>query len=116
MSVIRVRHDKSMPYLMVAKATVNDNRLSLAARGFLMVLLALPDHWQFNIRGLCKIAHVSKDTVTRHLNDLIASGYCKRTKLPKVGGRFPSTTRSSKTPSRLTLQDKPKSRTLPHQW
>jgi hypothetical protein len=89
-SIIRVQHDKDCPYLIVAKATVNDTRLSLAERGFLLALLALPDDWMFNARGLATTLRINKETVTRYLAALVKTGYCRFEK-GRAEGRFAAT-------------------------
>jgi hypothetical protein len=79
-TIVRVQHDKNCPYLMVAKETIYDTDLSFAERGFLIALLALPDDWQFNIRGLV--------TTVRHLSAIFKAGYCNRVKSRSEDGRF----------------------------
>jgi hypothetical protein len=89
-SIIRVQHDKDCPYLTVAKATVNDTRLSLAERGFLLALLSLPDDWIFNVRGLASALQINKETASKHLTALVKAGYCRFQKDRKEG-RFTAT-------------------------
>jgi hypothetical protein len=89
-SIIRVQHDKDCPYLTVAKATVNDTRLSLAERGFLLALLSLPDDWIFNVRGLASALQINKETASKHLTALVKAGYCHFQKDRKEG-RFTAT-------------------------
>ncbi len=64
-------------YTCISNAALNDKRLSLAARGFLAVLLSLSDNWYFTIRGIAELTGVSIPAVRRHLTELQKSGYLK---------------------------------------
>ena len=79
-TIIRLVKDREHPYLMIARSTVRDYRLSLSERGFLIELLSMPDDWSISIRGLASVMKLGKNTVQRHLSSLIETGYCIRGK------------------------------------
>lgn len=68
-----------------------DKDLGLKEIGLLTVLLSLPDDWEFNIRGLCKILKDGESAITTALNKLIELGYVDRPKQAREGGRFTTT-------------------------
>lgn len=74
------RHPKGPehPYLMIAKETIRDSSISLAARGLLAFMLSQPDDWDFNVRHLATNAGVNKDTVAKILRELMDAGYVSR--------------------------------------
>jgi len=74
------RHPKGPehPYLMIAKETIRDSGISLAARGLLAFMLSQPDDWDFNVRHLATNAGVNKDTVAKILRELMDAGYVSR--------------------------------------
>ena len=86
MAIIRVTHKKN--YLVVLNATVLDQRLKLATRGFLLALLTLPDDWRFNLRDLARRLHVNKDTAGKYLTALQKAGYCEISKARSTTGRY----------------------------
>lgn len=68
-----------------------DQNLGLKEIGLLTVLLSLPDDWEFNIRGLCKILKDGESAISTALNRLIDLGYVDRPKQAREGGRFVTT-------------------------
>jgi hypothetical protein len=77
-SIVRVEHDKDRPFLVVSKATVQDNSLTFEARGFLLYLLSKPDDWQIRTDHLSKETGLHRATIYRMLQKLIESGYVRR--------------------------------------
>lgn len=86
--IIRMVHDRDKPYLIVSKNTIRDPKLNAATLGFLIRILALPDDWAFNIRGLAKELHLGKNTVMKHLQTLSRTGYCTKRAQRRKSGTF----------------------------
>jgi hypothetical protein len=73
-TVVRIlRHEN--PYLMIDRATVQDERLSWEARGLLVYLLSLPSDWEIRVSHLQKQGGAGRDVVRRMLRELQECGY-----------------------------------------
>lgn len=68
MSVIRVQ--KSKNFTVMSNTHLFDKNLSLKAAGLLSKILALPDNWNYSIKGLCAICKESETAVKSALNEL----------------------------------------------
>ncbi len=84
-SVKRDAHKKN--YTCVSNQLLRDERLSLEAKGFMAVVLSLPDDWEFSVRGMVSLCGVAKSQIYRLLTELQHSGYLK-IKQEKEGSRF----------------------------
>jgi hypothetical protein len=73
----RVPHNTENPYLCVNQETVLDARLSLAARGLLMVLLSNKDSWHIEPYYLAQTLHINVATVRKLLKELSTYHYIK---------------------------------------
>jgi hypothetical protein len=90
MAIIRAPRPQSGYYVLQNHIT-NDNRLTWAARGILIFLLAKPDHWEVSTQAL--IAETAgtrnplgRDGVRAALSELIEAGYMTRTPRRIAGG------------------------------
>ena len=85
-NIIRVAR-RDLPYAQVSRATLQDARLSLEARGLLGYLLSLSDHWEARADHLCRTCGVGRDKLQRILRELQAAGYVRRerTRDPQTG-------------------------------
>jgi len=93
-TVVRIlKHEN--PYLMVDRATVQDERLSWEARGLLVYLLSLPPNWDIRVRHLQKQGGAGRDAVRRILRELqefgYASGVGRESQERRESGRFGQT-------------------------
>lgn len=68
MSVIRVQ--KSKNFTVMSNTHLFDKNLSLKAAGLLSKILALPDNWNYSIKGLCAICKENETAVKNALNEL----------------------------------------------
>lgn len=84
-TIFRHPKDREHPYVMVAKATVMDTRVSPAARCLLVVMLCMPDDWDFNIRHLAGKFGANKDTIAVLLRELLEAGYVVRQQTRRKG-------------------------------
>lgn len=72
-SITRDQHKRD--YTCVANGVLRDERLSLEAKGFMAIVLSLPDDWDFSVRGIAKVCGVTIRTIYRILAELQANGY-----------------------------------------
>lgn len=85
MSVIRVHKNKN--FTVMSNTHLFDKNLSLKAAGLLSKILALPDNWNYSIKGLCAICKENETAVKNALNELRERRYviveridpCKKT-------------------------------------
>lgn len=68
-----------------------DQSISTAARFSLIAMLSLPDSWDYSVRGMASMLHVSKDTMGRYLKELERAGYLRRAQDSDARGRFAGT-------------------------
>lgn len=66
------------PYSRIPKALIQDDRLRLQTRMVLIMMLSCRPDWDFSIRGMAKIAGVTKDTMSKMMAELESAGYVKR--------------------------------------
>ncbi len=74
-SVKRDAHKNN--YTCVSNRMLRDERLSLEAKGFMAVVLSLPDDWEFSVRGMVALCGVSTKAMYRVLAELQKCGYLK---------------------------------------
>ncbi len=88
-SITRDAHKKN--YTCVSNQVLSDERLSLEAKGFMAVVLSLPDEWEFSVRGMASLCGVSRHVVYRLLAELQKYGYLKAEQEKSENSRFMST-------------------------
>jgi hypothetical protein len=88
MSIIRKGKNKENPYVMASKVWVNDDRLSLQARGLMIYILSKPDDWQIYEKELLKHMPNGKDSLSSTMKELIQLGYIERNKIRDAKGTF----------------------------
>ena len=66
------------PYTRVFNALIFDDNLRLQTRMVLIMMTSFRPDWDFSIRGMANIAHVTKDTMSKMLAELENAGYVKR--------------------------------------
>jgi len=87
MPIIKVRK-KPGKYFQMAKATVEDVRLSWKAKGLLAYLMSKPSDWEIWTRDLVKRSTDGRTAVLSGLNELIQFGYATREQIKKDDGTF----------------------------
>ena len=93
MKLINVYKDK---FTVVANEIFWDKRLDYRSKGLLATLLALPDGWNFSVRGLEALVTPEdgekkgerKDTINTWLNKLENFGYLERIQAKDERGKF----------------------------
>ena len=90
MSIIRVKKDKNNPYLIMNKTGLNDNRLSLRAKGLLCYLLSKPDNWYINTKEISSNSSNGIRSVLSTINELVKFGYMYKHRFRSGNGAFHS--------------------------
>lgn len=73
MPVIRI--NKSKDYSVMSNIHLRDMNLSLKAKGLLSLMLALPDDWDYSVKGLTKICKEEDTAVENALGELKKYNY-----------------------------------------
>ena len=88
MSIIRVSKNKENPYLIMNKTCLNDNRLSLKAKGLLCYLLSKPDNWYVSTYDLIKNNSNGIESIRSTIKELIKFGYMEKHQFRNHNGRY----------------------------
>lgn len=83
---------------MVPNHVVRDVRLSWKARGLLVWLLSMPDHWRTSSMALAKQGPDGREAVRTGLSELAAAGYLQRRKTQAADGTWSTSTYVFDTP------------------
>lgn len=75
----KVIREKTSNYTTISNVFLKDKNLSLKAKGFLTVVMALPENWDFTIKGICSILKEGKTAIYGVVQELKESRYCKTT-------------------------------------
>ena len=78
-SMNKVARRKTSKYTTISNVFLRDKNLSLKAKGFLTVIMALPDDWDFSIKGICSILKEGKSSIYGVVQELKENRYCKTT-------------------------------------
>lgn len=70
------RRRRRRPFTQIDNTPLRDDRLSLEAVGFLVVVLSLPDDWEINRTWAMKRFKLGKDKLRRVIDELKRCGYC----------------------------------------
>lgn len=73
MAVIKVIKNRN--YSIMSNYHLQDQNLSLKAKGLLSMVLTLPEDWNYTIKGLISIVKEGETAVTTALNELKQQGY-----------------------------------------
>jgi hypothetical protein len=75
-------------WLVIDKRTVEDVRLTWAARGLLAYLLSRPDDWEVLVKDLIKRGNLKRDGIYTLLRELRAVGYVRYDPTRDAQGRL----------------------------
>lgn len=84
--VLRTPKDKNHPFVMVSKEYSYNSSLSWKAKGILTHLLTRPDDWLFYESELVKHSKDGRDSLRAGIDELIAQGYLKRSRIRSKKG------------------------------
>ena len=82
-----LRNGIATNFTMVQNTFIFDFDLSLKSKSIFLVLLALPDSWDFSAKGLAILMKVSVNTINSGLVELEKSGYLER-KIIRESGKI----------------------------
>ena len=88
MMVYRVQ--KNDNFIVMTTYHLHDQALSLKARGLLSTLLALPEDWDFSLKGLTAICKEGIDAIREAVKELENNGYLVRTRIRNEKGQMDS--------------------------
>ncbi len=83
-----IRRTKNDNYSTISNAVLRDSNLSLKAKGFMAMVFALPEDWDFSINGMAKILKEKKSAIYSTIAELRDWGYCEVTQERMEDGRF----------------------------
>lgn len=83
-----VRFSRRKAFATLYREVAQDDRLSLEARGLLLLMASLPEDWEYSVAGLAKKAGCGKDKLRRILSELEKVGYLAREQSHDSGGKF----------------------------
>lgn len=86
MAIMRIV--KNNNFSIVSNAIIRDTNLSLKARGLFILMLSLPEGWEFSVRGLSKIAGEGLDAIRSGLHELEEQGYLSRQRKRNAEGKL----------------------------
>ena len=67
---------KSKNYATIANEFLKDGNLSNKAKGVLAMILALPDDWEFSVKGMVKITKDGEASLRAAIKEMREQGYC----------------------------------------
>ena len=79
-------------FITASREIFKDKRLKLQDRGLLTTLLALPDEWEFTLRGLAAILPDGRDSIEKGLKRLEEYGYIAIMQDRSAKGKFAKNT------------------------
>ena len=85
---MRIRREEKENFTWVHNTFINDERLSLAERGMIILLMSLPQTWKFSINGLASKVSDGRDKVGSTLKALEEHGYLLRKQRFNKKGNF----------------------------
>lgn len=81
-----IKRIKNKDYTTISNVFLKDKELSLKAKGFLSVVMALPDEWNFTIGGIVGLLKEGKSSVYSTIDELKEHKYCTVEKLRNEKG------------------------------
>lgn len=67
---------KSDSFVTIANAFLKDKNLSNKTKGVLAMILALPDNWDFSIKGMVTVTKDGEASLRSAINEMKENGYC----------------------------------------
>lgn len=75
-------------YTMISNRLARESNLSLQAKGIYIFMRSHRSGWSMNVRSVSEALGVSKDTVSKYINELIEFGYIQREQAQGSDGQF----------------------------
>ena len=89
MSVFRV--EKTRNYTVMSNHHLQNNTLTLKAKGLLSVILSLPEDWDYTLKGLAIINREGIDAIREAIRELEHAGYVQRARARDEQGKLRGT-------------------------
>lgn len=89
MSIIKLAR-KTQNFAIIDKALLENQGLSLKAKGLLAYLLSRPDDWQVQVHQLTQSSKDGRDSIYSALKELKAAGYISRERIKNEKGQIES--------------------------
>lgn len=86
----KIRVHKTTNFVVMSNTHLRNKQMSLKAKGLLSQMLALPDEWQYSIKGLASINKESEETIKTILNELKKFNYLV------ISRKFPNETKTGR--------------------
>lgn len=108
MALVRGHHSFDEQFTQIPNSWARDKRLSLKARGVLVLVMSHKPGWHLTIRSLAQQEGISREALSRAIKELEEAGYLERSQ-PNEGGKFGEVVWTTKDPERpnLPLTDLP---------
>jgi hypothetical protein len=84
----RIKTIKNSNYTTIDNSVTKDIKLSLKAKGLLLVIMSLPNDWDFSINGISMICKEGRDSIYSAINELIENRYCQRVIIKNDKGKI----------------------------
>lgn len=84
----KVIREKQTNYTTISNVFLKDKELSIKAKGFLAVVMGLPEKWEFSIKGICSILKEGKTAIYSVIQELKEHKYCKTIDIRNDKGLF----------------------------
>jgi hypothetical protein len=72
----KIIRKKNQDYTILSNVFLKDKELSIKAKGFLAVVMGLPENWDFSINGICAILKEGKTAIYNVIDELKTQNYC----------------------------------------
>lgn len=84
----RLTRIKNGNYTTISNVFLRDRNISLKAKGFLAIIMSLPDSWDFSINGINSLLPEGKTAIYSIIKELIENGYCTVDNNRSANGTF----------------------------
>jgi hypothetical protein len=73
-----IRRIKNENYTTISNVFLRDKALSLDAKGFLALVMSLPENWDFSVSGITAIVSEGRNHIYNTIKELISLSYAER--------------------------------------
>lgn len=84
----KIRLHKNGEFIVMSNYHLQDNEMTLKAKGLLSTMLSLPPKWDYSVAGLQTLSKDGRDSITSALCELEKHGYLVRERVTDQKGRF----------------------------
>ena len=88
---MKIKNNIKKNFTIVPNELILDNSLSDRARFIFVYMASKPDDWNFYMSGMCKELNLSKETTTKYISELKASGWLTSLGQTLKDGKYSST-------------------------